>query len=66
MKSKPFIIVQKKPKGEDDFHTFSIRIKKELVDQLETISTQTDHSRNKLIGKCLEFALQNCEIEKFK
>lgn len=66
MKGKSLVIMQKRPRGEDDFHTFSIRIKKELVEQLDAISAQTDHSRNELIGICLEFALKNCEIEKFK
>lgn len=66
MKEKPLIIVQKYPKGEDGFRTFSIRIKKELVDQLDIISAQTDHSRNELISIFIEFALKNCEIKKFK
>ena len=66
MKVEPLIIMQKQPKGEDDFHTFSIRIKKQLSNQLEAISAQTNRSRNELIGICLEFALQNCEIDKFK
>lgn len=62
MKQKPLFIVQKRPKGEDGFRVFSIRLKIELVNQLDEISVQTGHSRNKLIGMFIEFALKNCEV----
>ena len=51
-----------RPKGEDGYKTFSIRIKEDTVSKLDEISTKTNHSRNELIGMFLEFALEHCEI----
>ena len=51
-----------RPKGDDGYKTFSIRIKEDTVAQLDKISAKTNHSRNELIGMFLEFALANCEI----
>ena len=56
------VIHPKRPKGEDGYKTFSIRIKEELAEQIGAIAAKTGHSRNELIGKFLEFALENCEI----
>lgn len=57
------IIRPKKYKGNDGYKTFSIRIKEELVENIEMISTQTGHSRNELIGMFLEYAVGHCKIE---
>ncbi|MCM1181990.1 MAG: ribbon-helix-helix domain-containing protein [Roseburia sp.] len=57
------IIKPKKFKGNDGYKTFSIRIKEELVDSIDTISAKTEHSRNELIGIFLEYAIRHCEIE---
>jgi len=43
--------------------SFSIRIKEEIVDSIDSISNQTGHSRNELIGIFLEYAVKNCKIE---
>lgn len=56
------VIRPKRPKGEDGYKVFSIRIKEELADQINQIATQTGHSRNELIGQFLEFAVRNCRI----
>ena len=56
------IIHPKRTKGEDGYKTFSIRIKDELAEQLNQISTQTGYSRNELIGKFLEYAVERCVI----
>lgn len=63
MKNKKLIVKPKKPKGEDGHKVFSIRIKDEIVTQLEEICARTGHSRNELISMFLEYALENCEIE---
>ena len=34
-----------------------------IVSKLDNISTQTGHSRNKLIGVFLEYAIENCRVE---
>jgi predicted DNA-binding protein len=55
-------ITPKPPKGEDGHKTFSIRIKDEIIEELEDISSKTGRTRNELIGTLLEFALKNYEI----
>lgn len=57
------IIKPKKYKGNDGYKTFSIRIKEELVENIDSISAQTDRSRNELIGIFLEYAVKHCKIE---
>ena len=63
MENKKLIVKPKKPKGEDGHKVFSIRVKDEIVTQLEEICARTGHSRNELISMFLEYALENCEIE---
>lgn len=57
------IINPKSPKGEDGYKTFSVRIKNEIVEEIEEISCSTRRSRNELIGILLEFALHNYRVE---
>ena len=56
MKEEKLIIHPKRPKGDDGYKTFSVRIREE-------ISAQTGRSRNELIGILLEFSLDRCSIE---
>lgn len=63
MRGEKLIVKPKKPKGEDGYRVFSVRIKEEIVVEIEKISMKTGHSRNELIGLFLEYALENCEIE---
>ena len=62
MDSPKLTITTKPPRGEDGHKTFSIRIKEELVTEIEEISSKTGRTRNELIGTFLEFALKNYEI----
>ena len=62
MGNDKLIVKPKRPKGEDGYKVFSIRIKEEIVTQIDTISTLTGRSRNELIGFSLDYAIQNCEI----
>ena len=57
------IIKPKKYRGNDGYKTFSIRIKEELVENIDAISLQTGHSRNELIGIFLDYAITHCKIE---
>lgn len=57
------IIKSKKFKGNDGYKTFSIRVKEELVDNIEDISARTGRSRNELIGIFLEYAVNHCKVE---
>ena len=54
----------KRPKGEDGYKTFSIRVREETVAKIEDISAQTGHTRNELIGIFLDYAVEHCVIEK--
>ena len=58
------IIKPKKLRGNDGYKTFSIRIKEETVNKIDSISSLTGHSRNELIGIFLEFATEHCKVEK--
>ena len=55
--------IVKKPKGEDGHKTFSIRIKDEIVEKLDDIATKSNRSRNDLIGKFMEFAIEHCDVD---
>ncbi|MCI9191275.1 MAG: ribbon-helix-helix protein, CopG family [Lachnospiraceae bacterium] len=57
MKNENLVIKPKRAKGEDGYKVFSIRIKEEIVAQIDDISARTGHSRNELISTFLEFAL---------
>lgn len=54
-------ITAKKYTGESMVAT--IRIPKDMCQDLDRIASDTGRSRNELIGICLEFALQHMEIE---
>ena len=57
------IIKPKRPKGEDGYKIFSVRIKEETASKLDEISAQTGRSRNELIGIFLDYAIQRCKVE---
>lgn len=63
MERDELIIKPKRPKGEDGYKIFSIRVKEETVTKLDEISSLTGHSRNELIGLFLDYAIQHCKIE---
>ena len=63
MENEDLIVRPKRPKGEDGYKVFSIRIKEETVAKIDAISTQTGHSRNELIGKFLDYAVSHCKVE---
>nr|WP_297706782.1 ribbon-helix-helix protein, CopG family [uncultured Butyrivibrio sp.] len=60
--AKKLIISKKMPKGEDGYKTFSIRIKDELVADINNLSLETGRSRNELISILLKYAIDNCTI----
>lgn len=64
MKSEDKLIIKtKKYRGNDGYKTFSIRVREEIVDNIDTISQRTGHSRNELIGILLDYAVNHCSIE---
>lgn len=64
MDSNDLIIKPKRPKGEDGYKTFSIRIREETVARLEEVAGKSGRSRNELIGIFLEYALDRCIVER--
>ena len=62
MKDK-LIITKKGVKGEDGYKVFSIRIPDELVERINDLAARSGYSRNELIGKLLDFAVDRCDIE---
>lgn len=63
MKNDKLVIRQKKLKGEDDYKTFSIRIKQDLLNEIDSIADKSGRSRNELISILLKYACERCEIE---
>ena len=63
MDSDNLVITPKRPKGEDGYKVFSIRIKDEIVNKLDSVSVKTGRSRNEIIGLFLEYAADRCKIE---
>ncbi len=63
MDNETLVIKPKRPKGEDGYKVFSIRIKEEIVARVDEISIQTGHSRNELISTFIEYALDRCVVE---
>lgn len=63
MDTDNLVIVPKRPKGEDGYKVFSIRIKEDLVRKLDDVSVKTGRSRNEIIGLFLEYAAERYSIE---
>ncbi len=62
MQDERLVISPKRPKGDDGYRTFSIRIKEELVERINAVSAETGYSRNELIARFLEYAVERCVI----
>ena len=62
MNDKDFVIYLKRPKREDGYKVFSIRIKEDLADRINEIASQTGYSRNELIARFLEYAAEHCTV----
>ncbi len=63
MEHEDLVIKPKRPKGEDGYKVFSVRIKEDIVDRIDNISGQTGRSRNELISTFIEYALNRCVID---
>lgn len=50
-------------KGDDGYKIVSVRMKEELLEKLESLSAQTNRSRNELINILLESAISIVKIE---
>ena len=63
MDMEKLILPPKRPKGEDGYKVFSIRISDELVERINDLAARSGYSRNELIGRLLSFAVDRCDIE---
>ena len=52
-----------KRKYEDGNRVISIRIREELLEQLDTLANTSNRSRNEIINLILEHGVKNIEIE---
>lgn len=50
-------------KGDDGYKVISVRIKESTLDAIESISAQSNRSRNEVINILLENAVEDTEIE---
>jgi len=60
LKSEPLKI---KRRGEDGNRVISLRIREEILSELDRIAADTHYSRNELINIILEHGINNIEIE---
>ena len=63
MEEESLVLRPKRPKGEDGYKIFSVRLREELVGRMDRIAAQTGYSRNELIGRFLQYALDHCVID---
>ncbi len=63
MTKEHLIVKLKRPKGDDGYKTFSIRIREDIVNRIDVISNQTGRSRNELISMLISYALDRCIVE---
>ena len=52
-----------KRRGEDGNRVISVRIREEILSELDKIAADTRYSRNELINIILEHGINNIEIE---
>ena len=60
MNTEPLII---KKRGEDGNRIISVRIREDILAKLDTLSAETNHSRNELINLILAHGVDNIEIQ---
>ena len=51
-----------KKRGEDGNKIISVRIKDDILDRLDSISKESNYSRNELINLILKYGIENLEI----
>ena len=57
-------ITKKSPRrGDDGYKVVSVRIKEEMIQQLDLLSAETNRSRNELINLLLEAAIPIVKVE---
>ncbi len=59
MNNKPLII---KKRGDDGTKIISVRIRQEILTELDRIARESNYSRNEIIGIMLEYGIENVQI----
>ena len=62
MENNKLLIRARKFKGDDDYRTFSIRLKAGLVDELDEVTKNSGYSINEIISIIIDYGLKNCEV----
>ena len=62
MEKKKLVISKKKYTGETS--VISARISNDLIKEIDDICEKTGRTRNEVVQMCLEFAVDNIEIER--
>ena len=52
-----------KKRGEDGTKIITVRIREEILGELDAIASESNHSRNELINLILAYGVKNIEIE---
>lgn len=60
MSKEPLII---RRRGEDGNKIITVRIKEDILTQLDKIAAESNHSRNELINIILRYGIDNLQIE---
>lgn len=60
MTNKPLVI---KKRGEDGYRVLSVRLREDIISELDRIAAESNRSRNELINLILEHGVKNIEIE---
>lgn len=61
--AKEILITKKTPrKGDDGYKIVSVRMKEETLEKLESLSIQTNRSRNEIINLLIESAIEIVKI----
>ncbi|MBQ7601671.1 MAG: ribbon-helix-helix protein, CopG family [Lachnospiraceae bacterium] len=59
MKNEPLVI---RKRGEDGTKVISVRLPQEIVDALDRIAAESNHSRNEIINIILSYGIENLQI----
>ena len=62
MKEEEVLKIPVKRKGEDGYKVFSVRLRNDILSEIDVLSTKSGRRRNELIGMMLRFVLDKCEI----
>jgi len=63
MDKKLKIAIRESYKSADGYKVFSVRIREDVVDELDDIAKKTNRSRNELVNIFLEFCVENWELD---